>query len=227
MAELAVAFDVPRAADALRLYERLRDVVRWYKVGSVLFVAEGPSVVRELVARGAQVFLDLKWHDIPSTVAGAVEAAAALGASLATVHLAGGRAMHEAASRAAAGRLRLVGVGVLTSLDAAAYAEVVGRPVRDLGDELTRLGRAGCDAGLDGVVASPAELRGLRAALGPRALLVAPGIRGRGDAAGDQVRTASAREAVAGGADILVVGRPITAAADPRAAATALLEEMA
>lgn len=135
--------------------------------------------------------------------------------------------MHEAARRAAAGRLRLVGVGVLTSLDAAAYAEIVGRPVRDLGAELTRLAQAGLDAGLDGVVSSPAELRGLRAALGPRALLVAPGIRGMGDPAGDQVRTASAREAVAGGADILVVGRPITAAADPRAAATAMLKEMA
>jgi orotidine-5'-phosphate decarboxylase len=227
MAELAVALDVGQAADALRLHERLRDVVRWYKVGSVLFTAEGPAVVRELVARGARVFLDLKWHDIPNTVAGAVESAAGLGASLATVHLAGGRAMHVAAVRAAAGRLRLVGVGVLTSLDAAAYGEIVGRPVADLGAELTRLAHAGLAAGLDGVVSSPAELRGLRAALGPRALLVAPGIRGRGDAVGDQARTASAREAVASGADLLVVGRPITAAADPRAAATALLAELA
>jgi orotidine-5'-phosphate decarboxylase len=227
MAELVVALDVASAADALRLHDRLRGVVPWYKVGSVLFVAEGPGVVRELLARGAQVFLDLKWHDIPNTVAGAVEAAADLGVTLATVHLAGGPAMHRAASRAAAGRLRLVGVGVLTSLDREAYAAIVGRPVGDLGDELTRLARAGLDAGLDGVVSSPAELRRLRASLGARTLLVAPGIRGTGDPAGDQARTATAREAVADGADLVVVGRPVTGAADPRAAAAALREEMA
>jgi orotidine-5'-phosphate decarboxylase len=226
MADLVVALDLPGAAAALRVVDRLRDVVGWYKVGSQLYAAEGPSVVREIRARGGRVFLDLKWHDIPATVAGAVDAAAGIGVSLATVHLAGGRAMLEAAARAAAGRVRLVGVGVLTSLDAPAYSEVVGRPVADLGAELERLARIGIAAGLDGVVTSPLEVRRLRAALGPGALLVVPGIRRAGDAAFDQIRTAGPADAVAGGADLLVVGRPVTEAADVRAAALELLQQM-
>jgi len=227
MAELIVALDLPTGAAALRVVERVGDAVLWYKVGPVLFVAEGPSIVRDLVSRGRRVFLDLKWHDIPTAVGGAVEQAAALGASLATLHLAGGRAMLRAAADAAAGRLRLAGVGVLTSLDAPSYGEIVGRTVDDVGAELVRLARLGAAAGLDGVVASPRELGALRAALGPRALLVVPGVRRPGDAAQDQVRTATPREAVAAGADLLVVGRPVTSAADPRSAALAILEDMA
>lgn len=226
MAELIVALDLPDAAAALRAVDALCDDVRWYKVGAQLYAAAGPPVVRELVARGKRVFLDLKWHDIPAQVGGAVEAAAGFGASLATVHLGGGRAMLEAAARAADGALRLVGVGILTSLDAAAYAEVVGRPVDDLAGELVRLARIGMDAGLDGAVTSPNEVRRLREALGPRALLVVPGIRRAGDAAGDQARTAAPAEAVANGADLLVVGRPVLGAPDVRAAARALLGEM-
>lgn len=226
MAELVVALDLPDAASALGVVDRLRGEVRWFKVGAQLYAAEGPAVVRDIVARGGLVFLDLKWHDIPAAVGGAVSAAAGLGVALATVHLAGGRAMLEAAVRAAAGRLRVVGVGVLTSLDAPAYSEAVGRPVRDLGDELLRLARLGIAAGLDGVVTSPQEVRRLRAALGPGALLVVPGIRREGEAAGDQARVATPAEAVAGGADLLVVGRPVTGAADVRAAALALLEAM-
>ncbi len=205
MAELVVALDVPDAAAALCLVDRLRDAVRWYKVGAQLYAAAGPGVVREITARGAKVFLDLKWHDIPAQVGGAVAAAGALGASLATVHLAGGRAMLESAARAAAPSLQLVGVGILTSLDGPGYAEVVGRPVGDLGDELLRLARIGMAAGLHGVVTSPRELPRLRAALGPGALLVVPGIRRAQDAPGDQARTAGPAEAVAGGADLLVV----------------------
>ena len=230
MAELAVALDVASAEAALRLADALRGEVRWFKVGSVLFVAEGPAIVRELVGRGARVFLDLKWHDIPHAVAGAVHSAADLGVSLATVHLAGGPEMLRAASAAAGPGghgLRLVGVGVLTSLDEAAYSEVVGRPVRDLGEELTRLAVAGRAAGLDGAVCSPHEAARLRTALGPDALLVVPGIRPAGDPAGDQARTATPRAAVAAGADLLVVGRPVTASSDPLGAARAIAAEMA
>ena len=226
MADLVVALDLPDGASALRVADRLAGTVGWFKVGAMLYAAEGPGVVRELTARGARVFLDLKWHDIPSAVGGAVAASALLGVSLATVHLSGGRAMIEAAARAASGRLSLVGVGVLTSMDAQDYAEVVGRPVDDIGAELERLARLGMAAGLDGAVSSPREVARLRAALGERALLVVPGIRRAGEVAGDQVRTATPAEAVAAGADLLVVGRPVTGVADPRGAALALLEEM-
>jgi orotidine-5'-phosphate decarboxylase len=226
MAELIVALDLPTGAAALRVVERVGDAVLWYKVGPVLFVAEGPWIVRDLVARGRRVFLDLKWHDIPTTVGAAVEQAAALGASLATLHLSGGRAMLRAAVDAAAGRLRLAGVGVLTSLDAQSYGEIVGRTVDDVGAELVRLARLGAAAGLDGVVTSPREVGALRAALGPRTLLVVPGVRRPGEAAQDQARTATPREAVAAGADLLVVGRPVISAADPRSAALAILEDM-
>lgn len=226
MAELIVALDLPTGAEALRVVERVGDAVGWYKVGAVLSVAEGPAIVRELVARGKHVFLDLKWHDIPNTVGGAVEQAAALGVSLATLHLAGGPAMLRAAVQAAAGRLRLVGVGVLTSLDAHSYGEIAGRPVADVGAELVRLARMGIASGLDGVVTSPHEVRALRAALGPNALLVVPGVRRSGEAPQDQVRSASPRDAAAAGADLLVVGRPVTSAAEPRAVVLAILEEM-
>jgi orotidine-5'-phosphate decarboxylase len=226
MAELIVALDLPTGAAALRVVERVGDVVLWYKVGPVLFVAEGPAIVRDLLARGKRVFLDLKWHDIPTTVGAAVEQAAAVGASLATLHLAGGRAMLRAAVDAAAGRIALAGVGVLTSLDAQSYGEIVGRTVDDVGAELVRLAKLGTAAGLDGVVTSPRELGALRAALGPRTLLVVPGIRRPGEVAGDQARTATPREAVSAGADLLVVGRPVASAADPRSAALAILEDM-
>jgi orotidine-5'-phosphate decarboxylase len=226
MAELVVALDVMDAATALWVVERLGDDVRWYKIGAMLYTAGGPAVVREIGARGGRVFLDLKWHDIPAQVGGAVAAAVELGVALATVHLAGGREMLEWAVRAAAGKLKLVGVGVLTSLDAPAYSEAVGRPVDDLEAELLRLARFGMAAGLDGVVASPREVRRLRAELGPGALLVVPGIRRATDASGDQVRTATPAEAVADGADLLVVGRPIIGASDVRAAARGLLGEM-
>jgi orotidine-5'-phosphate decarboxylase len=227
MAELVIALDVPDGAGALALVESLHDVAPWFKVGSVLFAAQGPRIVRDIVGRGGRVFLDLKWHDIPSTVGAAVEGAAAMGAALVTVHLAGGAAMLAAAARAASGRLAVVGVGVLTSLDEAAFAQVVGRPVTDLGSELERLARIGMEAGLDGAVCSPREVARLRGALGSRALLVVPGIRRADDAAGDQVRTAGPAAAVAAGADLLVVGRPVTAAPDPRAAALAIRGAMA
>lgn len=216
MAELVVAFDLSSGREALDLADRLPGL-RWAKLGPVLYVREGPALVREFIARGVRVFLDLKWHDIPHTVAGAVTAARELGVSLATVHCLGGRAMLEAAV-AAAGDLPLLGVTVLTSHDAAALAQVLGRGVPDLGFEAERLARIAVDAGLRGVVASGHELGLLRSALGPDPWLVVPGIRLPGDSAGDQVRTVSPGDAVLRGATHLVVGRPITAAADPRTA---------
>jgi len=226
MAELVVALDLASPHAALELVDRLGDVVRWYKVGPMLHVADGPSVVRGLRERGKEVFLDLKWHDIPNTVAGAVEAAADLGVALATVHLTGGGRMLEAAVRARRARLRLVGVGVLTSFGAAEFGVVLGRPVTDLAQEQQRLVRLGLAAGLDGYVTAAAEARAVRALAGLDAVIVVPGVRRAADAAADQVRTATPREAVEAGADYLVVGRPVTRAADPKAEALALMEEM-
>jgi orotidine-5'-phosphate decarboxylase len=224
VAELVVAFDLSSGREALLLADRLPGL-RWAKLGPVLYVREGPALVREFTARGVRVFLDLKWHDIPHTVAGAVAAGRELGVSLATVHCLGGRAMLEAAV-AAAGDLPLVGVTVLTSHDAPALAQVLGRGVPDLGFEAERLARAAVDAGLRGVVASGHELALLRAALGPDPWMVVPGIRLPGDSAGDQIRTVTPAEAVRRGATHLVVGRPITGAADPRAAYDQILRAL-
>lgn len=190
----------------------------WYKVGSVLFVREGPPLVAELLARGKRVFLDLKWHDIPTTVAGAVAAAAAYGVHLATIHLAGGRAMLAAAAGATGGTLQLAGVGVLTSLDASGYGAIVGRPVSDTAVEQLAFAQLVRETRLDAMVCAAAEAPALRRELGSGVVLVVPGIRRPGDASADQVRTATPREAVVAGANLLVVGRPITAAANPGAA---------
>ncbi len=223
MAELVVAFDLPSGREALALADRLPGLT-WAKVGHVLFAREGPAVAREFAARGIRVFLDLKWHDIPNTVAGAVTAARELGVAMATVHCLGGRTMLEAAARAAGPDLPLVGVTVLTSHDAAELESVLGRGVPDVGFEAERLARAAVHAGLRGVVASGHELGLLREALGPDPWIVVPGIRMPGDGAGDQARTIAPEEAVRRGATHLVVGRPITAASDPVAAYRRLAE---
>jgi orotidine-5'-phosphate decarboxylase len=216
--ELIVAFDVSSAREALALADRLPDL-RWAKLGPVLFGREGPPIVREFVARGVRVFLDLKWHDIPSTVAGAVTGARELGVTLATVHCLGGRAMLEQAAMAAAGGgLALVGVTILTSHSVPELEQTLGRGVPDLGVEAERLARLAVAAGLRGVVASGAEVSLLRARLGPDPWLVVPGIRMPGEATHDQVRTITPAEAVGRGATHLVVGRPITAASDPASA---------
>jgi orotidine-5'-phosphate decarboxylase len=224
MAELIVALDVPRAGAALSLLDRLPDV-RWVKVGSVLMTREGPELVRELVNRSVQVFLDLKWHDIPNTVAEAVAGARELGVAMATVHTAGGSTMMTAAADAAGQELCIVGVTVLTSHDAAAYARAVGRERVNLEDEVARLAGEARAAGLKGVVCSPREVSLVRARLQPGARIVVPGIRRRADARGDQVRVATAADAASAGATHLVVGRPILQAADPAAAFAELLEE--
>jgi len=213
VAELVVAFDLPSGRDALALAGRL-PALKWAKLGSLLYVREGPALVREFQARGMHVFLDLKWHDIPSVVAGAVTAARDLGVAMATVHCLGGAAMLAAAAQAA-DELALVGVTVLTSHDAAGFEQVVGRGVPDLGLEAERLARLALQAGLRGVVASGRELALLRAALGPDPWIVVPGLRTPGDAPGDQARTVAPDDAVRCGATHLVVGRPITMAKDP------------
>jgi len=224
MAEVIVALDVPNGAAALALVDRLPGV-RWVKVGSVVMTREGPELVRELVGRSIRVFLDLKWHDIPSTVAEAVAGARELGVAMATVHTAGGAAMMAAGAAAGGKDLALVGVTVLTSHDAASYGRAGGRSDVDLGEEVVRLAGEASSAGLAGVVCSPREVARVRARLGPGALIVVPGIRRRSDAAGDQVRVATAAEAAGAGATHLVVGRPVVQAADPAAAFREFLEE--
>lgn len=221
MAEIIVALDLP-ADGARRLLDRLPEV-RWVKIGSILFAREGPALIRELTGRGLKVFLDLKWHDIPNTVAGAVEGARDLGVAMATVHTLGGAAMMQAAARAAGPGLGVVGVTVLTSHDAAGYATTVGRDGVVLLDEVRRLARSAREAGLRGIVCSPLEVAAVGDALGKGDWRVVPGIRRPGDAAGDQVRTAGPAEAVRAGATHLVVGRPIIQAEDPGA----VFEELA
>jgi len=226
---LIVALDTPDLAAAETLVERLGGVVSHFKVGSVLFTAAGPAAVEMVRKRGGRVFLDLKYHDIPATVTGAVEAAVRLGVGLLTVHASGGAAMLRAAAAAAgaAGRDRpqVVAVTVLTSLDRAALHRELGVPIAVEG-QVVHLAALAREAGCDGVVASPREAGRLRAILGPAAVIVTPGIRPAGGSADDQARIATPAIAVRAGADYLVVGRPITGAADPAAAAAAILAEI-
>ncbi len=216
MAELIVALDLPDAPGAVELLDRLPDGCQ-VKLGSVLVTAAGSGFVRGVVAGGHQVFLDLKWHDIPNTVAGAVRAARGLGVGMVTVHALGGPAMIEAAVEAAGGALKVVAVTALTSHSAAQFGEIVGRPVADMGGEVARLAEMAVSAGADGVVCSPHEVRLIAPLLTGRRIVV-PGIRRAGDDPGDQARAADPATAVASGATHLVVGRPIIGAADPAAA---------
>jgi orotidine-5'-phosphate decarboxylase len=227
---LIVALDVPGLAEAEALLDRLGGLVSTFKVGGQLFTAAGPAAVELVRKRGAGVFLDLKYHEIPAIAGASVREAARLGVSLLTVHASGGSAMLRAAATAAAeagrDRPRILAVTVLTSLNRATLQRELGVTMSVEGHvvHLAALARA---AGCDGVVASPQEARRLRATLGPDALIVTPGVRPAGSDAGDQARIATPAAAVRAGADCVVVGRPITAAPDPAAAAEAILRELA
>lgn len=221
-----VALDVPNSAAAFRLVDQLGTVTQWFKVGLELYLAEGNALVSQLKARGYSVFLDLKLHDIPNTVAGAVRSAATLGADMLTLHATGGPAMLAAASEAASAVTsapKLLAVSVLTSMDAS-QLQAIGVDGPPTGQVL-RLARLASEAGISGLVASSEEIIALRQQF-PALTLVIPGIRPAGSAVGDQKRIATPATAIAAGADYLVVGRPITQAADPAAAAAAILDEI-
>ncbi len=224
---LIVALDFPDAASALALTARVGPAIRWVKVGLELFIAEGPGIISTLAARGLNVFLDLKLHDIPNTVAGAVRTASSAGAGLLTLHAGGGPAMLQAAANAAAGLPnppQLLAVTVLTSMDAPQLNAIgVSAPPAA---QVARLASMAWTSGIRGFVCSAEEITSTHTAF-PDATLVIPGIRPAGAAIGDQKRVATPASAIAAGASYLVVGRPITQAPDPAAATTAILREIA
>lgn len=230
---IIVALDVPGLDAALLLVEKLTPVVGAFKVGKELFVSAGPEMVRRIRATGAPVFLDLKFHDIPNTVAQAVAAATRLDVQMLTVHACGGSAMLQAAERSAhetAAQLGrpaplVLGVTVLTSFDSNALAEIGCEA--NVGHQVERLANLAVKSGLRGLVCSPLEIAALRQNLPEHVQLVSPGIRGPDDATDDQKRTLNAREAIAAGANWLVIGRPICAAPNPRAAVERILESLA
>jgi len=228
--QLIVALDLPDSEEAMGIVDRLSGQVRFFKVGSELFTAAGPGMIEQVRNRGAQVFLDLKFHDIPNTVARACRVAAQYGAYMLTVHAAGGLAMIEAAAEAvrnAAGdtRPRIIAVTVLTSIDDRLWRDEIGVG-QSVSESIVSLARIAQSAGADGVVASPKDLALIRESCGDEMLIVTPGVRPAGAATDDQVRVATPADAVRDGADFLVVGRPIVAAQDPAAAAAAILAEM-
>jgi orotidine-5'-phosphate decarboxylase len=224
---LIVALDYPDARSALDLVDRLEGAARWFKIGLELYVAEGNSLVAELQRRGYSIFLDLKFHDIPNTVASAVRSVARLGAHMLTVHAAGGPAMLAAATEAAAesgaGPI-LLAVTVLTSMD---DGQLEATGIRaSAAVQVEALAKMAYASGVQGFVCSAVEVANLRSQLGSKPLLVIPGIRPEGAATGDQKRVATPGAAIAAGASYLVVGRPITRAPDPGAAARSILAEM-
>jgi orotidine-5'-phosphate decarboxylase len=227
MKRLIVALDLPSATEALALVDRLGEPTTFFKVGSQLFTRAGPSLVEALKDRGKQVFLDLKYHDIPNTVARSVEAAAELGVDMLTLHTSGGSAM-MAAARDAVGDDGpvLVGVTLLTSLTAAEIEEAWDKELRSIREEVARLAALAAEAGLDGVVSSALEIEAVKRRQGNGFVVVTPGIRLQDDPVGDQVRTATPIEAVRAGADYLVLGRPIYAAPDPAEVFQRILAEL-
>ena len=220
---LIVALDVPTVQEAEALVTRLGDSVAFYKIGLELVYGGGLDLARRLIAEGRQVFLDLKLHDIPNTVAGATARVAQLGVTFLTVH-AYPQTMRAAVDARQGSDLRLLGVTVLTSADDADLAEAgYGLTAADL---VLRRALQARDLGIDGLVMSPREVAAVRAAVGPALAIVTPGIRPGAMPAGDQKRTATPGEAIRAGADYLVVGRPVTGSADPRASADAIVAEI-
>jgi orotidine-5'-phosphate decarboxylase len=219
--KIAIALDVSSRQDALRLVKDLHDLVGMFKVGSQLYMAAGPAIVREIIEAGGKVFLDLKFHDIPNTVTNAAVEAANLGVSMVTIHASGGRAMMEAtvtAVREKFGNQKplIVAVTVLTSLDKPGLLEI---GVNDgLDDQVVRLTMLADDCGIDGIVCSPHEIRLVRSIVSRNFKVIVPGIRLANQALNDQQRAATPREALAAGADYIVVGRAVTADPEPRAA---------
>ena len=229
---IIVALDVPKANEALELAEELGPFVGAFKIGKQLFVSEGPDVVRKLKAKGAQIFLDLKFHDIPNTVAKAVQSAIDMGVDMLTVHTAGGSEMLVAAENASNEKAKILGIDsplilgvtVLTSMDDANLEEL-GIQEGTQG-QVVRLAKLAASSGLRGLVCSPQEIKLLREELGDEIQLITPGIRAVSNPADDQKRTMSPAEAIKIGASWLVIGRPITLAANPRAAAIDILNSI-
>lgn len=222
--KIIVALDVASKKEALPLVEQLREQISFFKIGLQLYTAEGPEIVRAVTASDAKIFLDLKLHDIPNTVARAVDSASDLGVQMLTIHLSGGSEMIRAAVAARKREMAILGVTVLTSstqhtLDEIGIEEQLDRHV-------LRLGNLGVAAGIDGLVASPFEARFLRSELGDKIKIVVPGVRPSWSEPGDQKRFMTPREAIEAGADYLVVGRPITAHKNPREAVERILEEL-
>ena len=221
-----VALDVPHAEAAMTLVEALGDGCRFYKVGSELFTAEGPRIVHRLRDAGCDVFLDLKFHDIPNTVKSGARSAAALGARLVTVHASGGRAMLEAAREGAGDRCGVLAVTILTSMDAPALGEAWGRHDVDVREEVLRLAGLARDAGVHGIVCSGQEAAEVRSRHGERLRMLVPGVRLAGGATHDQARVVTPAQAAEAGAAYIVLGRAVTGAPDPAAAMAAVNGEL-
>src|SRR5579862_3475380 len=224
---LIVALDVPSAAAAKKIVAAVGDSALYYKVGMQLYTAEGPAIVRDLIASGRQVFLDLKYHDIPNTVGSAVREASRLGVRMLTVHASGGSKMLRAATEAARSgnpNLIVLGVTVLTSFSDSDVEEVGAGG--SLPDQVVRLAKLALENGCQGIVTSAREAARVRKELGENFTIVTPGVRPAGAALEDQVRVVTPAEAIAAGASQIVVGRPITGAADPAAAARAVVAEL-
>jgi orotidine-5'-phosphate decarboxylase len=222
--KIIVALDVATKEKALELVEKLRDTISFFKIGLQLYTAEGPEIVRAVLLTGSKVWLDLKLHDIPNTVARAVESARDLGVRMLTIHLSGGGEMIRAAVAARANNMLLLGVTVLTSATEQTLREI--GIADNVDDQILRLAKLGVEGGVDGVVASPHEIKLLRAKFSDKIKIVVPGIRPSWSEAGDQKRVMAPCEALDAGADYLVIGRPIIAHPKPREAASKILEEL-
>jgi orotidine-5'-phosphate decarboxylase len=222
--KIIVALDVPTAKEALDLVEQLREQISFFKIGLQLYTSEGPEIVRAVLGRGAKVWLDLKLHDIPNTVGRAVESATHLGVQMLTIHLSGGAEMIRAATTAQRSKMSILGVTVLTSATEQTLRDV-GVPGK-VGDQVLRLARLGVENGIDGIVASPHEIKSLRSAFGDKIKIVVQGIRPMWAEADDQKRFMTPQAALEAGADYLGIGRPITRHANPRDAAAKILAEL-